>query len=75
MSSILLRPHGDSTLLAPTSHIRIQVEETRMEVVRWMRKRWVAIRSESGFDNLETWAIQEISHGEVLSHLPTNIRR
>ena len=74
VSSILLRPHGESTMLAPTSHIRVEVEETRMDIIRWMRKRWMAIRNESGFDNLDAWAIQEISHGEVLSRISASIR-
>jgi len=67
VSSILLRPHAtdtDATLLPPTSHIRVQVEEVRMDVLRWIGKRWVSIRQESGFDPLEGWAIKEIS-GEI----------
>jgi len=34
-----------------------------MDIVRWMRKRWMAIRQERSFDALEGWAIKEISHG------------
>jgi hypothetical protein len=31
-----------------------------------MKKRWVSIRMEGGFDNLDSWALKEISHGKVL---------
>ncbi|KAF9242262.1 hypothetical protein BU15DRAFT_86859 [Melanogaster broomeanus] len=64
VSSILLRPHAtetDSTMLSQTSHIRSQVEETRLDLVRWLRKRWMGIRQEGGFDALEGWSIKEIS--------------
>jgi hypothetical protein len=37
-----------------------------MELLRWMKKRWVSIRMEGGFDNLDSWALKEISHGKVL---------
>lgn len=66
VSSILLRPHpieAGQTLLSSISQIRIQVEDTRMDVIRWLRRRWVGVRQEGGFDNLESWALKEISHG------------
>ena len=69
VSSILLRPHPtdpNATMLPPTSLIRHRVEETRVELLRWMKKRWVSIRMEGGFDNLDSWALKEISHGKVL---------
>ncbi|KAA1472370.1 hypothetical protein DENSPDRAFT_821145 [Dentipellis sp. KUC8613] len=65
VSSILLRAHPtdvNATMLASTSHIFVQVEETRVELLRWMRKRWVGVRQEGGFDTLEGWALKEISH-------------
>jgi BTB/POZ domain len=67
VSSILLKPHPTettATLLSPTSPIRVQVEDTRMDIVRWIRKRWVGIRQEGSFDALEGWAIKEISDGK-----------
>ncbi|KAF7970942.1 hypothetical protein HWV62_22596 [Athelia sp. TMB] len=67
VSSILLRPHiteRDSTMLSSTSRIREQVEAVRMEVLKWLRKRWVGVRQEGGFNDLEGWAIKEIS-GEI----------
>ncbi|KAI0051380.1 hypothetical protein FA95DRAFT_1554731 [Auriscalpium vulgare] len=65
VSSILLRPHPidiNDTLLPSTSAIRVQVEDTRVELLRWMRKRWVGVRQEGGFDTLDGWALKEISH-------------
>jgi hypothetical protein len=32
-----------------------------------MKKRWVSIRMEGGFENLDPWALKEISHGKVCS--------
>ncbi|KAI0001219.1 hypothetical protein BJV77DRAFT_1155627 [Russula vinacea] len=70
VSSILLRPHAsdpNATMLSPTSVIRQRVEDTRIELLRWMKKRWVSIRMEGGFDNLDSWALKEISHELELS--------
>jgi hypothetical protein len=69
VSSILLRPHAsdpNATMLSPTSFIRQRVEDIRVELLRWMKKRWVSIRMEGGFENLDPWALKEISHGKVL---------
>lgn len=66
VSSILIRPHAterDSTMLSSNSQIRIRVEEARVDILKWMRKRWVGIREEGGFDTLEGWALKEISDG------------
>ncbi|KAI0067016.1 hypothetical protein BV25DRAFT_1270103 [Artomyces pyxidatus] len=65
VSSILLRPHAtdpNATKLSATSQIRVQVEEARVELLKWMRKRWIAVRQEGGFDGLDGWALKEISH-------------
>ena len=67
VSSVLLRPHASDpnvTMLPPTSLVRHKVEETRVELLRWMKKRWVAIRMEGGFDRLDGWALKEIGHGK-----------
>ena len=64
MSAILLRPHPtdvNAPLLPATSHVRVQVEQTRLELLKWIGKRWLAIRQERGFDPLEGWALKEIS--------------
>lgn len=51
-------------MLSPTSHIRVQVEQTRLDVLRWLKKRWMGVKQECGFDGLDSWAIKEISHGQ-----------
>ncbi|KAI0295717.1 hypothetical protein BC826DRAFT_1007261 [Russula brevipes] len=71
VSSILLRPHAsdpNATMLSPTSLIRQKVEATRVELLRWMKKRWIPIRMEGGFDNLDPWALKEIGHELELSN-------
>jgi hypothetical protein len=52
-------------MLSQTSHIRSQVEEARLDLVRWLRKRWMGIRQEGGFDTLEGWSLKEISQGAL----------
>ena len=64
VSSILLRPHPtevNAPQLTAKSHIRDQVEQTRLELLKWIGHRWLAIRQERGFDLLEGWALKEIS--------------
>ncbi|KAG6848735.1 hypothetical protein H0H93_014541, partial [Arthromyces matolae] len=64
VSSILLRPHpteADAPMLSSTSHVRVQVEQARVDLLRWIGKRWLGIRQEGGFDQLEGWALKEIS--------------
>ncbi|KAJ2912999.1 hypothetical protein MD484_g7423, partial [Candolleomyces efflorescens] len=69
VSNILLRPsemEEREPMLPATSSIRGVVEETRMEVLRWIGRKWIGIRAEKGFDTLEGWAVKEISdHIEV----------
>jgi hypothetical protein len=70
VSSILIRPNpaekGD-TLLPAMSRVRALVERTREDVLRYLRIRWINVRQESGFNELEGWALKEISHGECSS--------
>lgn len=50
-------------MLPPTSNIRVQVEEARLDVLKWLRKRWNGVVQEGGFNSLEGWAVKEISGG------------
>jgi len=64
VSAILLRPHPtevDAPHLPATSHIRVQVEQTRLELLKWIGHKWLAIRHDRGFDPLDGWALKEIS--------------
>jgi hypothetical protein len=54
-------------MLANTSSVRAQVEQCRMDVLKWLKKRWMGVKQEGGFDSLEGWALKEISHGELSS--------
>jgi hypothetical protein len=72
VSSILLRPPPtkvNAPLLPATSHVHVQVEEARLELLKWIGKRWLVIRQERGFDPLEGWALTEISD-RSLSEFP-----
>lgn len=55
-------------MLSTTSHLRVQTEETRVDVVKWLRRRWVGVKQAGGFDKLEGWSLKELSHGELLHH-------
>ncbi|KAF4586604.1 hypothetical protein EYR40_010616 [Pleurotus pulmonarius] len=64
VSAVLLHLHPteqDQVMLSETSHIRIQVDDTRMDVLRYIKKRWLTIRQDGGFDQLEGWAVKEIA--------------
>lgn len=50
-------------MLSATSHLRVQTEQTRMDVVKWLRRRWVGVKQAGGFDKLEGWSLKELSHG------------
>ena len=57
-------------MLSATSHIRVQVEQTRVDLVQWIRRRWVGVRQEGGFDDVPKWALSEIAGGaqQFFSH-------
>lgn len=64
VSHILLRPSDmeeREPMLPATSPLRGIVENTRLEVLKWIGRRWIGIRAEKGFDTLEGWAVKEIS--------------
>lgn len=52
-------------MLPSTSHIRVQVEDTRIELLKWLKKKWVGVQQEGGFNDLEGWAVKEISGGKL----------
>jgi hypothetical protein len=54
-------------MLSATSHMRVQTEQARVDVVKWLRRRWVGVKQAGGFDRLEGWSLKELSHGERLS--------
>lgn len=53
-------------MLSATSHLRVQTEQTRMDVAKWLRRRWAGVKQAGGFDKLEGWSLKELSHGEQL---------
>lgn len=71
VSIILLRPHADDSnqpMLSQTSHVRIQVEQARLDVLQWLKKHWLGVRQEGGFDELEGWAVKEISDSKFIQN-------
>ena len=54
--SILLRPHPmdvNAPLLPATLHVRVQVKQMRIELLKLIGKRCLGIRQELGFDALK----------------------
>ncbi|KAJ6612107.1 hypothetical protein B0H10DRAFT_2192593 [Mycena sp. CBHHK59/15] len=71
--NVLLLPHPDPVeegtfpaqpLLSQTSHVRVQVEQARMDVLTWLKRggrgRADRVAREGGLDDVEGWAIREI---------------
>ena len=46
MPLFFLSTEVNSPRLSATSHIPVQVEQTRLELVKWLGLRWLAIRQE-----------------------------
>ncbi|KIY46654.1 hypothetical protein FISHEDRAFT_46946 [Fistulina hepatica ATCC 64428] len=64
VSDILLHPHPtevNAAMLSQRSIVRVKVEAARMGVLKYIRQHWMNIRTAGGFDDLEGWAIKEIS--------------
>lgn len=73
---VLLRPHpGDpeAALLSSTSHVRAQVEQARMDIIRYIRRRWLTIKQDDGFVGLEHWASAEIATGTIRYPRPESV--
>lgn len=68
VNSLLLKvnPETSEPALATGSWMRSLVEDTRVQIVGHIRRRWMQIREKSGFQDLEGWALKEIADGELL---------
>ncbi|KAJ7892377.1 hypothetical protein B0H13DRAFT_1625632 [Mycena leptocephala] len=75
--NVLLLPHPEPTeegsflaqpLLSQTSHLRVQIEQARMDVLQWFKRdgrgRADRVAQKGGLDGVEAWAIVEISDCE-----------
>ncbi|KAJ7649609.1 hypothetical protein B0H17DRAFT_1338695 [Mycena rosella] len=71
--NVLLLPHPDPAeegtfpaqpLLSQTSHVRVQVEQARIDVLNWLKRggrgRADRLAREGGLDGVEGWAVREI---------------
>ncbi|KAF8169977.1 hypothetical protein K438DRAFT_1941168 [Mycena galopus ATCC 62051] len=71
--NVLLLPHPDPVeegsfpaqpLLSQTSHVRVQVEQARMDTLQWLKRggrgRADRVAREGGLDGVEAWAVREI---------------
>jgi hypothetical protein len=72
VSSILLKVHPETleTALPTRSVARQKIESAKDGVLTHIRRRWMQIKEEGGFAGLETWALKEISDGELYLLLP-----
>ncbi|KAF7360086.1 hypothetical protein MVEN_00736700 [Mycena venus] len=71
--NVLLLPHPEpevegsfpaQPLLSQTSHVRVQLEQARMDVLNWIKRggrgRADRVAREGGLDGVEAWAVREI---------------
>ncbi|KAK4684302.1 hypothetical protein P7C73_g5884, partial [Tremellales sp. Uapishka_1] len=65
VSSILLRidPQTLQTVLPARSRARQKIEMAKDGVLGHIKRRWMQIRDEGGFHDLENWSLKEISDG------------
>ncbi|RXK42234.1 hypothetical protein M231_00592 [Tremella mesenterica] len=63
VSSILLKVDPDTleAALSPRSRSRQQVESAREGILAHVRRRWMQVRDAGGFNELDAWALKEIS--------------
>ncbi|KAJ7434830.1 hypothetical protein B0H11DRAFT_2116228 [Mycena galericulata] len=72
--NVLLLPHpapADESafpaqpLLSQTSHVRVQVEQARMDILTWLKRggraRADRVAREGGLDGVEGWAVREVA--------------
>lgn len=64
VGKVLLREEGITT------DARGRIEETRNEILAYIRNRWIGIRAQNGFENLENWCLKELSDGECAFVVP-----
>ena len=66
VSSILLKvdPFTQQTFLSARWRSRQKVENIKDAVIKQIKRRWMQIRDAGGFENVEGWALKEISDGE-----------
>ena len=66
VSSILLKVDPDTlqTALPARGKSRQQIEAIREGVLGHIKRRWMQVRDAGGFDDVENWALKEISDGQ-----------
>ncbi|TDL16162.1 hypothetical protein BD410DRAFT_902200 [Rickenella mellea] len=79
VSQILLRPNPENVnepLLGRTSHVRVQIEQMRGDILAWMKKgkRWTGVVASGGFEGMEGWAVAEVA-GEIDEPVADLLRR
>ncbi|KAK0548505.1 hypothetical protein OC846_004454 [Tilletia horrida] len=57
VGTVLLREDGFAV-----DSIRQAIEDGRSGILRFLKRRWIGIRSLAGFNGLERWCLKEISH-------------
>jgi hypothetical protein len=65
---LLLRTkfESDELTIAAGSSLRQSVERAKEGVLRQIKRRWLQIQAEAGFNGLEVWALKEISDGKLI---------
>ncbi|UZJ52185.1 hypothetical protein CBS101457_001505 [Exobasidium rhododendri] len=56
VGQVLLREDG-----LPSNDLVVMVEKARRAIIFYLRKRWVNIRANAGFNDIESWALKELA--------------
>ena len=48
---------------------RIRLEDARQKIIKYLKKRWINVRINGGFENLEKWCLKELSDGMYFQHI------
>lgn len=43
---------------------RARLEDARLDILKYVKARWVGIRAQNGFEHLENWCLKELSDGK-----------
>lgn len=64
VGTLLLAQTDDGLLVPSDSRVRQLLEEMQTKLVGVLKRRWMQVRPENGFEGIETWALKEIADGE-----------
>lgn len=62
-------------MLSSTSPVKVHVEHTLFEILTLLRRRWTSVKQAGGFNKLDGWSLEKLSHGENLQVIEVTVTR